>query len=93
MGKYRLEITENAKKDLQNHRKTGNKAILNKIDRIYNELKEHPFTGTGKPEPLKHELKGLWSRRINQKDRLIYEVHEDVVTVYVLSALGHYDDK
>ena len=60
MGKYRLEITENAKKDLQNHRRTGNKAILHKIDRIYNELKKHPFTGTGKPEPLKHELKGLW---------------------------------
>ncbi|MFN3640139.1 MAG: Txe/YoeB family addiction module toxin [Flavobacterium sp.] len=93
MGKYRLEITENAKKDLQKHRKTGNKAILNKIDKIYNELKEHPYTGTGKPEPLKHELKGLWSRRINLKDRLIYEVHEDIVTVYVLSALGHCDDK
>jgi Txe/YoeB family toxin of toxin-antitoxin system len=70
-----------------------NKSILNKIDVIYNELKEHPFTGTGKPEPLKHDLSGLWSWRINQKDRLIYEVIEDVVTVYVLSAMGHYDDK
>jgi toxin YoeB len=72
MGKYRLEITENAKKDLQKHRKTGNKAVLNKIDKIYKELKEHPYTGIGKPEPLKHDLKGLWSRKINQKDRLIY---------------------
>jgi toxin YoeB len=93
MGKYRVEITENAKKDFQKHRKSGNKAVLAKIDKIYKELKEHPFTGTGKPEALKYDLQGLWSRRISQKDRLIYEVIEDVVTVYIVSALGHYDDK
>lgn len=93
MGRYRIEITENAKKDFLKHKKSGNKAVLNKIDKIYKELKEHPYTGKGKPEPLKHEFQGLWSRRINQKDRLIYEVHENVVTVYVLSAIGHYDDK
>jgi len=56
-------------------------------------LEEHPFTGTGQPEQLKYELIGLWSRRINQKDRLIYEVNQSVVTVKVISALGHYSDK
>jgi Txe/YoeB family toxin of Txe-Axe toxin-antitoxin module len=56
MGKYRIEITEKANKDFQKHKKSGNKSILNKIDVIYNELKEHPFTGTGKPEPLKQLL-------------------------------------
>jgi toxin YoeB len=93
MGKYRIEITEKAKIDFQKHRKSGNKSVVNKIDVIFKELKLHPYTGTGKPEPLKYDLQGLWSRRINQKDRLIYEVIEDVVTVYIISAMGHYDDK
>ena len=48
------------------------------------------FTGTGNPEELKYELSGFWSRRINKKDRLIYEVQEEVVTVFVVSAFGHY---
>lgn len=92
MGKYKIEITEKANKDLQKHRKSGNKSNLLKIDKIFQELKEHPYTGTGKPEALKYELQGLWSRRINQKDRLIYEVVEHVVTVYIVSAIGHYED-
>ena len=58
--------------------------------KILNELKDHPYTGSGNPEPLKFELSGYWSRRINKKDRLIYEVHDDIVTVVVVSALGHY---
>ena len=58
--------------------------------KILNELKEHPYTGTGNPEELKYELSGFWSRRINKKDRLIYEVQEEVVTVFVVSAFGHY---
>jgi toxin YoeB len=52
------------------------------------ELTEHPFTGTGKPEPLKPDLAGMWSRRINREHRLIYEVEEN--TVFVLSAKEHY---
>lgn len=47
-----------------------------------------PFTGTGKPEPLKHDLSGCWSRRINGEHRLIYEVSGD--TIFSLSAKGHY---
>ena len=93
MGKYRIEINKKAKKDFQKHRKAGNKSVMNKIDEIFNELKEHPYIGIGKPEQLKYSLHGLWSRRINQKDRLIYEVVEDVVTVYIVSAMGHYEDK
>lgn len=93
MGKYKIEVTEQAEEDLQKHRRSGNRSALNKIDRIYNELKIHPYTGTGKPEPLKYELKGLWSRRINKKDRLVYEVAERTVTVYVISAIGHYEEK
>lgn len=57
------------------------------------ELSENPYLGIGNPEALKHELAGFWSRRINQKYRLIYRVREDVVTVFVISATGHYDKK
>ena len=53
----------------------------------------HPITGTGQPEMLKHNLQGLYSRRINKKHRLVYSIKEEIVTVYVLSAHSHYGDK
>lgn len=93
MGKFRLEIEEIARKDLAKHFKVGDKATITKIETILKELTEHPTNGTGKPEKLKHDLKGYWSRRINQKDRIVYRVQENIVTVFVVSAMGHYDDK
>ena len=57
--------------------------------KIFNELKENPFIGEGQPEALKYELAGLWSRRINREHRIIYKVEEEIVTVYIISALGH----
>ena len=93
MGKYKVEIQPTAEKDLSKHKKSGNKATQLKIIKILNELTEHPYSGTGKPELLKYELQGYWSRRINQKDRLVYKVQENIVTVFVLSAWGHYSDK
>lgn len=85
---YHLDFTDKAKEDIAAHKKTGNKAILNKLLNLLEELSEHPFTGTGKPESLKHNLSGMWSRRINKEHRLVYEVKEDVV--FILSAKGHY---
>jgi toxin YoeB len=76
--------------------KSKNQAIKlqsKKADRIIDELYLHPETGTGKPEKLKFELAGYWSRRINKKDRLIYSVEHHIVTVTVVSAIGHYGDK
>ncbi|KOS06171.1 addiction module toxin YoeB [Flavobacterium akiainvivens] len=93
MGKFRVEVTPKAEKDLEKHFKSGNKANIKKIEMLFIELSEHPYEGTGQPEQLKHELAGYWSRRINQKDRLIYSVVEAVVTVTIVSALGHYSDK
>lgn len=90
MGKYQVIIKATAEKDLSKHKKSGDKASIKEILKILNELKEHPYTGTGNPEELKYELSGFWSRRINKKDRLIYEVQEEVVTVFVVSAFGHY---
>ncbi|WP_233244144.1 Txe/YoeB family addiction module toxin [Brumimicrobium oceani] len=48
------------------------------------------YTGTGKPEQLKHELSGYWSRRINKEHRIVYEVFEEENKVVVLSLKGHY---
>ena len=57
------------------------------------ELRDHPRTGTGHPEPLSGDRAGQWSRRITQKHRLIYEIHDTEVVVLVLTAYGHYEDK
>lgn len=88
MGKYKVIINSTAEKDFSLHKKSGNQASIKKILTILNELKVHPYTGEGQPEELKYNLKGLWSRRINKKDRLIYDVKEDIVTVLVISAMG-----
>ena len=85
--------SEKAQRDREYWKKSGNKAIMNKITALINDIQLHPFEGIGKPEPLKYELSGFWSRQINQKDRLIYTVNEDIVTVFVISAMGHYSDK
>ncbi len=90
---YKLRITSIALKDIQRHKKSGNKKILEKISILLEELKEHPKTGTGQPEKLKHDLEGFYSRRINKKHRLIYEIEEEIITVIVVSAYSHYGDK
>jgi toxin YoeB len=89
---YEIEITFEAEKDIERHKKSGNKKILLKIDKLFDELRKNPQTGTGKPEKLKHYAKPTWSRRINSKHRLIYRIEEDCVIVLVLAAWGHYDD-
>ena len=93
MGKYTVVIEENARKELKSHFKSGNQATIKKIEKILFELTETPISGVGQPEELKHGFTGFWSRRINQKDRLIYSIDNDIVTVYVVSAMGHYSDK
>lgn len=93
MGKFKIIVSDKAKKNLLEIRRSGDKASIKKIDKIISELYLHPETGTGKPERLKFDLAGYWSRRINKKDRLIYFIQSEIVTVTVVSALGHYSDK
>lgn len=88
---YKIEYADRAVRDLLDMRKSNQQAYK-KICKLIPELREHPFTGTGKPEQLKG-LDGVWSRRIDKKNRLCYKVEETIVTVYVISAIGHYDDK
>ena len=93
MGKFRIKVTKIAQKDIEKHLKSGNKVSISAINKILEDLLENPYEGYGNPEALKYEYSGYWSRKINQKDRLIYRVDEDIVTVFVISAMGHYSDK
>lgn len=92
MGKYTLVISLRARKELQAHHKSGNQKTIKKIEQIFLELSETPFSGIGKPEALKYHLAGYWSRRLNLRDRIVYRVIEERVQVFVVSAIGHYDD-
>ncbi len=93
MEKYSLNVQPNARKHLQIHHRSGDRNTIKRIEQIFEELSEHPETGIGSPERLKHQLTDYWSREINRKDRLIYHIHEATVTVTVISAKGHYSDK
>ena len=70
---------------------TQDKKTLKKINTLLKSVQRTPFEGEGKPEELKGEQRGKWSRRINDKDRLVYEVCEDGIVI--TQCKGHYDDK
>ena len=93
MAKFIIELSDLAKNQLQKHKKAGNKANLNKISKIFEDLENNPFVGVGNPEQLKHRLSKFWSRRINKKHRIIYTGNNLLVSVEVISAMGHYTDK
>ena len=80
-----IKLLDQARIDLEYWKKTGNKVIMNKITALLKDISEHPYTGIGKPEPLKYELAGKWSRRIYSEHRIIYSVHEDTIEIYVFS--------
>lgn len=71
-----------------NEWRSVNKKMQDRIIKLLEEIQRTPFEGTGKPEPLKHNLKGLWSRRIDDEHRLVYEVTND--EVIVISCKYHY---
>ena len=65
------------------------KKMLKKINALLKAIKRDPFEGPGKPEPLRYELQGCWSRRIDREHRLVYEVLESQINV--LACRYHYD--
>lgn len=79
-----------ALEDIEYWKKSGNKAIMVKISTLINDIVAHPFSGIGKPEALKFDLAGYWSRRINSEHRIIYSVHDEMIEVYILSMRYHY---
>jgi len=83
-----LEITETAKEDIKFFIKSGQTSLVKKIEKLLIDIKETPFTGIGKPEPLKYNHTGKWSRRINSEHRVIYSVNGEII--YIYSVRGHY---
>jgi toxin YoeB len=65
------------------------KKVLKKINDLIKDIQRHPYEGKGKPEPLKYDLAGYWSRRIDREHRLVYQADENEVRVY--SCRYHYD--
>jgi toxin YoeB len=64
------------------------KRVIRKINELIKMVKRTPFQGIGKPEPLRHQLKGLWSRRIDMANRLVYEIREKEIVI--ISCRYHY---
>ena len=89
---FDVDFTDVANEGLLKLKKSDIKAY-HKLLRLLEELREHPTTGTGKPEVLKGDKHGRRSRRITDKHRLVYEIHGNEIIVLVISVYGHYDDK
>lgn len=68
---------------------SDDRKMLRKINSLIREVQSTPYEGTGKPEPLKHDLAGLWSRRLDREHRLVYRAEGDDVLIY--SCRFHYD--
>lgn len=62
--------------------------LYGRLVRLINEAAREPFTGLGKPEPLRHKLSGCWSRRISEEHRLVYRVSPEAITI--ISCRDHY---
>ena len=87
MGK--IVFTEQAWQDYL-YWQTQDKKTLKRINQLLQDISRNGYTGMGKPEPLKHELTGYWSRRIDEVNRLVYRITDD--TIEVLQCRGHYND-
>ena len=87
----RLFESEKAQSDKLKIKKNYPKSTQKRLVKMLNEMLETPFEGIGKPELLKYELAGMWSRRLTDKERIVYYVEDD--TLNVVSYLSHYADK
>lgn len=84
---YDLFYTSQAQEDLAYWQRTDPR-ISQRIERLVKDMATHPFSGLGKPEPLRHQLAGYWSRRITKEHRIVYRVAGS--TIYVAQCRLHY---
>jgi toxin YoeB len=84
-----IVLSPGAKKDIQYWKKSGQKPNIKKIEKLLASMIETPFEGIGKPEPLKNDLSGCWSRRIDEVHRIVYTVEGDII--HIFSLRGHYN--
>lgn len=89
---YLLGFSSEAEKVMEKWKKS-NPALFKKLGKILHELVDHPKEGIGKPEPLVGGNDVTYSRRITGQHRIIYDIYEEEVCVYVITVEGHYDDK
>ena len=87
---YKLNFTPKAIRDLKEFEKSGDRSMNRKVLALTEELRVHPRTGTGKPERLKHDRQGQWSRRINDEHRLTYRIDDEAGIVHILEMRDHY---
>lgn len=87
MSNRKLAWTDEAWKDYI-YWQAQDKKTLKRINKLIKETKKLPFEGIGKPEPLKENLSGFWSRRIDDTNRLVYAVNDDYLTI--ISCRYHY---
>lgn len=90
--KYKVDFTKDTQKVVKKWKKS-NPILFKKLVAILDEISIHPRTGIGHPEPLKGGNDITYSRRISAHDRIIYDIHDETVTVLVIDVEGHYDDK
>ena len=83
-----ITFSENAWEDYVSWQ-NEDKKMLKKINELIKDIQRHPFEGNGKPEPLRFDLKGFWSRRIDREHRLVYQVMDNDLLIY--SCRYHYD--
>jgi len=69
---------------------THDKKTLRKVNELLRDIDRDPFSGKGKPEPLRHDWQGYWSRRINEADRIIYRIQDGKLEI--AACRSHYDD-
>ena len=93
MRKNIVQLSKRALKDLKAIKKSGRKLDMEKVQNFLIELEEHPRTGTGSPEQLKYYDGEVWSREVNKKDRFVYDIFEEEISVMLVQSLGHYNDK
>ena len=86
---YKIALLPQAEEDLAYWKRTDSRTV-ERIRVLLKDISAHPFSGIGKPEPLRWSLSGKWSRRINRKDRIVYQVDGDRVLVFVLAMRYHY---
>ena len=83
-----IVFTAEAKGDIEFFKKAGERKILKKIRELIISIDANPFEGLGKPESLKHDFQGCWSRRINKEHRLVYKITNQTITI--ISTKDHY---
>jgi toxin YoeB len=87
---FTLVLTDEASEDFDYHVQSGDKGRIKKIGKLLAELEVHPERGAGRPEMLKHQFSGCWSRRITEEHRIVYRIDNEAEEVVIYAMRNHY---